>query len=167
MSKDKEFVHLHVHTDYSLLDGACRIDRLMKRASDLGMNAIAITDHGNLFGVTDFISKAEKNGIKPLIGCEAYLCNGHSRKDRVKGYNHMGLLAKDFTGYQNLSRIVSDSHVDGFYYKPRTDMDYLAGHAEGLIGFTGCMQGVVPQHLIHDEFDKATGNDGRFHRYFW
>ena len=162
MSKDKEFVHLHVHTDYSLLDGACRIDRLMKRASDLGMNAIAITDHGNLFGVTDFISKAEKNGIKPLIGCEAYICNGHSRKDRVKGYNHMGLLAKNFTGYQNLSRIVSDSHVDGFYYKPRTDMEYLAENAEGLIGFTGCMQGVVPQHLIHDEFDKAREMMGVF-----
>ena len=162
MSKDKEFVHLHVHTDYSLLDGACRIDRLMQRAGDLGMKAVAITDHGNLFGVTDFISKAEKQGIKPLIGCEAYLCNGFSRTERKKGYNHIGLIAKDFNGYQNLSKIVSDSHVDGFYYKPRTDMEYLAKHAEGLIGFTGCMQGVVPQHLIHDEFEEARKMMGVF-----
>jgi DNA polymerase-3 subunit alpha len=160
--KDKEFVHLHVHTDYSLLDGACRIDRLVERAEGLGMKAIAITDHGNLFGVTDFISKAEKKGIKPLIGCEAYICNGFSRLDRVKGYNHMGLLAKNFTGYQNLSRIVSDSHVKGFYYKPRTDLEYLAQNSAGLIGFTGCMQGVVPQHLIHDEFDKAREMMGVF-----
>ena len=104
MGKDKEFVHLHVHTDYSLLDGCCRIDRLMERTAEMGMKAVAITDHGNLFGVVDFISKAEKNGVKPLIGCEAYICNGHNRTDRINKYNHMGLLAKDFVGYQNLSK---------------------------------------------------------------
>ncbi len=162
MGQDKEFVHLHVHTDYSLLDGCCRIDRLMERTAQMGMKAVAITDHGNLFGVVDFISKAEKHGVKPLIGCEAYLCNGHSRKDRVNKYNHMGLLAKNFEGYQNLSRIVSDSHTDGFYYKPRTDMEFLAANAEGLIGFTGCLQGVVPQLLLHDELEEAHRMVGQF-----
>ena len=162
MGKDKEFVHLHVHTDYSLLDGCCRIDRLMERTAEMGMKAVAITDHGNLFGVVDFIAKAEKNGVKPLIGCETYLCNGHSRKDRINKYNHMGLLAKNFQGYQNLSRIVSDSHTDGFYYKPRTDMEFLAQHADGLIGFTGCLQGVVPQLLLHDEDEEAHRMAGQF-----
>ena len=162
MGKDKEFVHLHVHTDYSLLDGCCRIDRLMERTAEMGMKAVAITDHGNLFGVVDFISKAEKNGVKPLIGCEAYICNGHSRTDRINKYNHMGLLAKDFVGYQNLSKIVSDSHTEGFYYKPRTDMEFLAQNSAGLIGFTGCLQGVVPQLLLHDEIEEAKNMVGQF-----
>ena len=162
MGKDKEFVHLHVHTDYSLLDGCCRIDRLMERTAEMGMKAVAITDHGNLFGVVDFISKAEKNGVKPLIGCEAYICNGHSRTDRINKYNHMGLLAKDFVGYQNLSKIVSDSHTEGFYYKPRTDMEFLAQNSAGLIGFTGCLQGVVPQLLLHDEIEEANNMVGQF-----
>jgi DNA polymerase-3 subunit alpha len=162
MGKDKEFVHLHVHTDYSLLDGCCRIDRLMERTAAMGMKSIAITDHGNLFGVMDFIAKAEKNGIKPLIGCETYICNGHDRTEKINKYNHMGMLAKDFEGYQNLSRIVSDSHTDGFYYKPRTDMEFLSQHAEGLIGFTGCLQGVVPQLLLHDDFDEARKMMGQF-----
>jgi len=162
MGQDKEFVHLHVHTDYSLLDGCCRIDRLMERTAAMGMKSIAITDHGNLFGVMDFIAKAEKNGVKPLIGCETYICNGHDRTEKINKYNHMGMLAKDFEGYQNLSRIVSDSHTDGFYYKPRTDMEFLSQHAEGLIGFTGCLQGVVPQLLLHDDFDEARKMMGQF-----
>lgn len=165
-SKDNEFVHLHVHTDYSLLDGACRIDCLCAKAKSLGMKAIALTDHGNLFGVVDFFQTAKKNDIKPLIGCEIYLVYDHKqteRPDRANHkVNHMGLLAQNFTGYQNLVKLVSGAHVNGFYYKPRADMDQLAKYSEGLIGFTGCLQGVVPQFLLHGEFDKAREAMGRF-----
>src|SRR5690606_39211548 len=114
---DREFVHLHVHTDYSLLDGACRIDRLMKRASELGMKALALTDHGNLFGAIDFFRTAKKHEIKPLIGCEVYLVASREGKpEKGKGkYYHMGLLARNFKGYQNLMKIVSDANINGFY----------------------------------------------------
>ena len=158
-SKDKEFVHLHVHTDYSLLDGACRTDRLCKQAKELGMKALAMTDHGNLFGAVDFFKNAKKFDIKPIIGCEIYLLHGHKftekpSRDKHK-VHHMGLLAANFEGYQNLIKLVSDSHTKGFYYKPRTDMAQLAAHAKGLIGFTGCLQGVIPQFLLRDDFSGA------------
>ncbi len=166
MGKDNEFVHLHVHTDYSLLDGCCRIDRLMAKAAEMGMKALAITDHGNLFGVAEFASTAEKHGIKPLIGCETYLCAEHKRTEKPNPgqnkYNHMGLLAKNFDGYQNLCKLVSDSHINGFYYKPRTDMEFLAANASGLIGFTGCLQGVVPQLLLNEDEEKARQKMGEF-----
>lgn len=154
-----DFVHLHVHSDYSLLDGACHMDCLCSRAKELGMPAVALTDHGNLFGVVDFFKTAKKHGIKPLIGCEVYLVYDHKRtekpgRDQHK-YHHMGLIAQNFKGYQNLVKIVSNSHVEGFYYKPRTDMEYLAAHAEGLIGFTGCLQGVIPQFLLRDDMEGA------------
>lgn len=154
-----DFVHLHVHSDYSLLDGACRIDRLCERAKDLGMSAISLTDHGNLFGVVDFFQTAKKHDLKPLVGCEIYLTYDHKltdRPDRAKNKtHHMGIIAQNFKGYQNLVKLVSISHVEGFYYKPRADMETLAAHSEGLIGFTGCLQGVVPQFLLHNEFEKA------------
>ena len=166
MGKDNEFVHLHVHTDYSLLDGCCRIDRLMAKAAEMGMKALAITDHGNLFGVAEFASTAEKHGIKPLIGCETYLCAEHKRTEKPNPgqnkYNHMGLLAKNFDGYQNLCKLVSDSHINGFYYKPRTDMEFLAANASGLIGFTGCLQGGVPQLLLNEDEEKARQKMGEF-----
>lgn len=161
---DREFVHLHVHTDYSLLDGACRIDRLMKRASDLGMKALALTDHGNLFGAIDFYRTAKKHDIKPLIGCEVYLVpsrEGKPEKGQGK-YYHMGLLAKNFKGYQNLMKIISDANIMGFYYKPRTDFAFLAAHAEGLIGFTGCMQGIVPQMILQGKEEEAREMVGQF-----
>ena len=164
-ARDKEFVHLHVHTDYSLLDGACRIDRLMKRTAELGMKSIAITDHGCLFGLVDFFKKAGSSGIKPLLGCEIYLTTGdRTEKDaptRKKAF-HMGLLARNFEGYRNLVRLVSDAHVKGFYYKPRADFTTLAAHADGLIGFTGCMQGVVPQALLNEDFEAARQWTGKF-----
>lgn len=164
--KDNEFVHLHVHTDYSLLDGACRIDCLCAKARGLGMKALALTDHGNLFGVVDFFQTAKKNDIKPLIGCEIYLVYDHRQTERPdRGnhkVNHMGLLAQNFVGYQNLVKLVSGAHVNGFYYKPRADMEELARYSEGLIGFTGCLQGVVPQFLLHDEYEKAREAMGRF-----
>src|SRR5665213_460059 len=157
-SGDQNFVHLHVHSDYSLLDGACRIDRLMDRAKELGMQALALTDHGNLYGAIDFYNQAKSKGIKPLIGCELYLA-AHSRLDRQgrsdegKSIFHLGLLARDLTGYQNLLKLVSDAHLKGFYYKPRTDIDTLAKYSKGLIGFTGCLASMVPQHLLHGRYE--------------
>ncbi len=166
-SVDQNFVHLHVHSDYSLLDGACRIDRLMDRATDLGMKALALTDHGNLFGAIEFYNQAKAKGIKPLVGCELYLAAGSrlertARTDEGKSIFHLGLLAKNLTGYQNLLKLVSDAHLKGFYYKPRTDLETLARHAQGLIGFTGCLASVVPQHLLHERVAEARQACGRF-----
>lgn len=157
---DKNFVHLHVHTDYSLLDGACRIDRLMNRAVELNMPALALTDHGNLYGAISFYNAAKSAGIKPLIGCELYLVETsrlekHGRSDDGKTLFHLGLLARNLTGYQNLLKLVSDAHLKGFYYKPRTDMETLARYAEGMIGFTGCLASLIPQHLLHDRWEEA------------
>ena len=167
-SADKNFVHLHVHSDYSLLDGCCRIDRLMDRAVELGMPAVALTDHGNLYGAIEFYNTAKSKGIKPLIGCELYLVEtsrlekkGRSDDDG-KTIFHLGLLAKNLTGYQNLLKLVSDAHLRGFYYKPRTDLETLAKHANGLIGFTGCLASLVPQHLLHDREEEARKACGRF-----
>ncbi len=160
MPADPSFAHLHVHTDYSLLDGACRIDRLMGRATELGMTALALTDHGNLFGAIAFYNAAKAAGIKPLIGCELYMTTGSrlekkGRAEDGKSYYHLGLLAKNLTGYQNLLKLVSDSHLRGFYYKPRTDLETLAQYSEGLIGFTGCLASLVPQLLLHDREEEA------------
>ena len=167
-SADQNFVHLHVHSDYSLLDGACRIDRLMDRAVALGMPALALTDHGNLFGAIDFYNTAKSKGIKPLVGCELYLVESsrlekHGRSDdEGKSIFHLGLLAKNLTGYQNLLKLVSDAHLKGFYYKPRTDLETLAKYANGLIGFTGCLASLVPQHLLNDNYPEARKACGRF-----
>jgi DNA polymerase-3 subunit alpha len=166
-SADKNFVHLHVHTDYSLLDGACRIDRLMNRAVDLGMTAMALTDHGNLFGAIEFYNAAKAKNIKPLIGCEIYLTESsrlekNGRNEEGKSHYHLGLLAKNLTGYQNLLKLVSDAHLRGFYYKPRADWETLAKYAGGLIGFTGCLAAIVPQHLLHDREDDARKACARF-----
>ena len=166
-SASSDFVHLHVHTDYSLLDGACRIDRLMQRACDMGMKALALTDHGNMFGAIEFYNAAKSKGIKPLIGCEIYIVES-SRLEKAgksedgKSYYHMGLLAKNLTGYQNLLKLVSDAHLKGFYYKPRADLETLAKYADGLIGFTGCLAAIVPQHLMHDRYEEARKACGRF-----
>ena len=152
-------MHLHVHSDYSLLDGCCRMDRLMDRAVELGMSAMALTDHGNLFGAVSFVKQAEKRGIKPIIGCEGYIVTDHKNDERPGRENHksfhLGLLAKNFQGYKNLCKIVSDAHVDGFYYRPRTDLETLAEFSEGLIGFTGCMQGWIPQLLLRGKEEEA------------
>ncbi len=166
-SADKNFVHLHVHSDYSLLDGACRIDRLTEKAGQLGMTALALTDHGNLFGAIDFYTAAKANGIKPLIGCELYLAEGsrlekQGKSDEGRSIFHLGLLARDHEGYLNLLKLVSDAHLMGFYYKPRTDLETLAKHAKGLIGFTGCLASLVPQHLMNDRWEDARKATARF-----
>jgi DNA polymerase III subunit alpha len=176
------FVHLHVHTDFSLLDGCAKAKNLFARAKVLNMPAIAITDHGNLFGLTTFYKASKDTGIKPLFGCELYLVVDHpmsehpQRRSRSEGNEeadeaadslknktfHMGVIAATFEGYQNLSKIVSLAHIKGLYYKPRVDIETLAAHAKGLIGLTGCMQGVVPQHLLRGDWDGARRWMGRF-----
>lgn len=167
MSADKEFVHLHVHTDFSLLDGCSRIDRLCSRAAELGMKALSITDHGVLFGLASFFKQAQKHGIKPLLGCEIYLvyedklAEVNELRAKQKSH-HMGLLARNFTGYQNLTKLVSAGHVHGFYRNPRVDMTQLAAHSEGLIGFSGCLAAVIPQKIMDGDLAGAREACGRF-----
>jgi DNA polymerase-3 subunit alpha len=152
-----DFVHLHGHSDYSLLDGACKIDSMVARAAAYGMPALALTDHGNLFGAVEFYEKAKKAGIKPILGMEAYITPG-PRQDRTRGEGnfHMILLAKDLAGYKNLVKLTSTAYVDGFYYKPRIDREVLAECSEGLIGLTACLKGEVNQALLKEHIEDAT-----------
>lgn len=153
-----DFVHLHVHSEYSLLDGMSRIKDLPVRAKELGMKAIALTDHGVMYGAVDFYKECKKNDIKPIIGCEVYVAP-HSRFDkeagRDNGYNHLILLAKNKTGYQNLSKLVSLSFVEGFYYKPRIDLEILEKYSEGLICLSACLAGSLSQAIIQENMEKA------------
>lgn len=153
-----DFVHLHVHTEYSLLDGANRIKDLIKRTLDLGMKSIAITDHGVMYGIIDFYKEAVKNGIKPILGCEVYTA-GRSRFDRQAGIDsdqgHLVLLAKNMTGYKNLMKIVSIGFTEGFYYKPRIDMEVLERYSEGLIALSACLSGDVPKALLRNDYERA------------
>ena len=133
MAKNVPFTHLHFHTEYSLLDGACQVDRVMTTAQEMGMTAVAITDHGTLFGVVDFYKQAKSAGVKPILGCEVYVATGRMQDRKTesgKSYaNHLVLLAENDTGYQNLIRLVSLAHLEGFYYKPRIDKDLLSRHS--------------------------------------
>src|SRR5438067_8898579 len=152
------FVHLHLHTEYSLLDGAVRMKELMKKAVEFGMPAVAMTDHGNLFGAVEFYQEALKAGIKPIIGCEAYMAPG-SRFDKSTGARdaayHFTLLAENETGYHNLIKLISLAHLEGFHYKPRLDKELLEKHAEGLIGMSACLKGEINQALMQDQPGKA------------
>ncbi len=152
------FVHLHVHTEYSLLDGACRLDRLCFVAKERGQTALAITDHGNLFGAVDFYKTAKKHGIKPIIGCEVYVAS-RSRFDKVHGIDsnrhHLVLLCKNETGYKNLIKLVSSAWVDGFYTKPRIDRELLEKHHEGLVALSACLAGEIPKLISNGEYLKA------------
>ena len=147
-----EFTHLHVHTQYSILDGAAKIAELISKAKENGMNSLAITDHGNMFGVLKFFNEAKKQGIKPIIGCEAYVA-ANSRFDKHGKENrhsyHLVLLAKNLTGYRNLSRLASLGFKEGFYYNPRIDWDLLRKHSEGLIASTACLGGELPKAIMH------------------
>ncbi len=154
-----DFVHLHLHTEYSLLDGACRLDRLMEKGVELGFAAMAITDHGALYGAIDFYKTAREKGIKPIIGCEVYVAPG-SRLEKKAGsgrdvYHHLGLLAKDETGYKNLIKLVTDAHLKGYYYKPRIDKEILTAHKDGLIAMSGCLASEIPDLILKDQLDKA------------
>ncbi len=150
------FTHLHLHTEFSLLDGACRIDRLVQKIKDLGQTSCAITDHGAMYGVVDFYNACKENGIKPIIGCECYICEDmHNKTSTEREYNHLILLCKNETGYKNLSKLVSAAFVDGFYYKPRIDYRLLEKHAEGLVCLSACIFGKLPQLLLQERYEEA------------
>jgi DNA polymerase III subunit alpha len=154
------FVHLHLHTEYSLLDGACRLDRLMERAHELKFPALAATDHGVLYGAIDFYEAALEKGIKPIIGCEVYVAPGSrlEKKSTSGGkdvYHHLVLLAKDETGYKNLIRLDTAAHLEGYYYKPRIDKEILAAHKEGIIALSGCLASEIPELIQRDQLAKA------------
>ncbi|MBQ3007989.1 MAG: DNA polymerase III subunit alpha [Oscillospiraceae bacterium] len=154
---NKDFVHLHLHTEYSLLDGACRIDRLMKHVKEQGQSAVAITDHGVMYGCVDFYKKAKKEGVKPIIGCEVYVAS-RGRKDkvhRVDGYYHLVLLVKNETGYQNLIKLVTLGSTEGFYTKPRIDHELLEKYHEGLVCLSACLAGEIPRLLLAGDIEKA------------
>lgn len=158
MNKNKSFVHLHVHTEYSLLDGLCKISELVQRAKEMGMPALALTDHGVMHGTIPFYTECKKQGIKPIIGCEIYM----ARKSRFEktphldsSQNHLILLAKNLEGYRNLMKIVTKAHLEGFYYKPRADMDLLSEYSKGIIASTACIEGKIPSLLLEGKKKKA------------
>jgi len=155
-----QFVHLHLHTDYSMLDGACDVDKLCERAKELGMPAVAMTDHGNIFGAVHFVNAAKQAGIKPIIGCELYICKKEDHnitRTPPDGdtYNHLLVLAENEEGYRNLVKITSEASLHGFYYKPRVSKKFLAEHSKGLIGLSGCLKGEVAERLMEEKYEAA------------
>ncbi|MFB3915635.1 MAG: DNA polymerase III subunit alpha [Terriglobales bacterium] len=166
-----EFVHLHLHSEYSLLDGASDLEKLVARAKHLGMPALAITDHGNIFGAVHFFNYAQKAGIKPILGCELYICKKDDhRVERTPPdgdtYNHLVVLAENEQGYRNLVKIVSEASLHGFYYKPRISKQFLAEHAAGLIGLSACLKGEVAERLTEGNYDAALKAAGSFREIF-
>jgi DNA polymerase-3 subunit alpha len=178
-----EFVHLHVHTDYSLLDGACETSELLDEASRQKMPAVAITDHGNLFAAANFFNEASKRDVKPIIGCEVYVAKGsrHDRGEKTginaandrddwepgqRGNNHLVLLCENLEGYHNLIKLVSAGFLEGFYYKPRIDHDLLAKHNKGLIALSACLQGAVTEAVVEEKYDQARENAYRLRDVF-
>jgi len=164
-----DFVHLHVHTEYSLLDGACRISELVKRVKELGQKAVAITDHGNMYGAIEFYNACLKEDIRPIIGCEVYVAP-RSRFDKVGKVDsspyHLVLLCKNMTGYQNIIKLVSAGYIEGFYSKPRIDFDILKEHAEGLICLSACLSGEIPRLLLNNNYDEAKETALRYNELF-
>src|ERR1700730_10226398 len=160
------FVHLHLHTEYSLLDGAIRIPDLMKKVTEQGMPAVAMTDHGNMYGAIEFYQAAQKAGIKPIIGCEVYMAPGSmSDKSATSARDasfHFTLLAKDFDGYSNLVKLVSAAQLDGFHYKPRIDKQILAEHSGGLIGMSACLKGEINVAILAGDLKKAERSAAEF-----
>ncbi|MGC2111890.1 MAG: DNA polymerase III subunit alpha [Candidatus Korobacteraceae bacterium] len=152
-----QFVHLHLHTDYSMLDGACEIERLVGRVKELEMPAVAMTDHGNIFGAVAFVNAAKEAGVKPILGCELYICKKEDHRAAPEGdsYNHLIVLAENDQGYRNLVKIVSEASLHGFYYKPRISKKFLAEHAQGLIGLSACLKGEVAESLTEGKYDIA------------
>ncbi|MCD4694775.1 MAG: DNA polymerase III subunit alpha [Bacteroidales bacterium] len=153
-----EFTHLHVHTQYSILDGASNIELLLKKTKEMGMNSLAITDHGNMYGVLKFFNAAKKAGVKPIIGCEVYIAKeSRTKKEKTQGkhYYHLILLAKNKTGYHNLARLTSLGYLEGFYYRPRIDKEILEKYSEGIIASTACIGGEIPQSILNHGEEKA------------
>ncbi len=155
-----QFVHLHLHTDYSMLDGACDVEKLVQRVKELNMPAVAMTDHGNIFGAVHFVNAAHKANVKPIVGCELYVCKKDDHdisRTPPDGdtYNHLLVLAENDEGYRNLAKITSEASLRGFYYKPRVSKKFLAEHSTGLIGLSGCLKGEVAERLMEDNYDAA------------
>ena len=157
----KDFVHLHNHSEYSLLDGMLRISerhkpsRFLRGLAESGVKAIAITDHGNMYGALDFYDCANAAGLKPIVGCEVYITEGkHTEKDKSRT-GHLTLLAKNHQGYLNLMKLNSHAWVDGFYYHPRIDKELLAKYSDGLIALSGCLKGFLAQDVLHKSFEQA------------
>ncbi|MBE6047730.1 MAG: DNA polymerase III subunit alpha [Clostridium sp.] len=158
MLSEKKFCHLHLHTEYSLLDGSGKVDKLIERAKELGMDSIAITDHGVMYGCVEFYKQAKANGIKPILGCEVYVASKSMDIKHVDKENrtaHLVLLVKNEVGYENLMKIVSEASIRGFYYKPRVDHEFLSKHSEGIIALSACLGGEIQRYLMDDEYDKA------------
>jgi DNA polymerase-3 subunit alpha len=163
-----EFTHLHLHTDYSLLDGACDVDKLAGHLSKIGQTAAAMTDHGNIYGAVHFFDAMQKKGIKPILGCELYICKNDDHRAAPEGdkYNHLLVLAENQEGYRNLVRLTSEAALHGFYRKPRVSKDFLSKHSEGLIGFSGCLAGEVNQFLMEDKYEDAKRTAGSYQDLF-
>ena len=165
------FVHLHLHTQFSLLDGANQIEPLVQQIKAFGQPAVAMTDHGNMFGAIEFYRKAKDAGIKPIIGCEAYMAPGSRLAAKDSGlanndYYHLILLARNLTGYQNLIKLVSKAYLEGFYYKPRMDKEILKEHHEGLIALSGCLSGEIPYLIGQKDMNGAMAVAGEFQEIF-
>src|SRR2546426_10748679 len=166
-----QFVHLHLHTDYSMLDGACDVEKLVHRVKELGMPAVAMTDHGNIFGAVHFVNAAHKAGVKPIVGCELYVCkkedhNIERTPPEGDTYNHLLVLAENEEGYRNLVKITSEASLHGFYYKPRVSKKFLTEHSEGLIGLSGCLKGEVAELLMEGNYEAARAAAGTFRDIF-
>src|ERR1700761_2243741 len=164
-----EFTHLHLHTDYSLLDGACDVEKLVAHVDKIGQKAVAITDHGNIYGAVHFFDAAKERGIKPILGCELYICPEEDHRaapDKDNKYNHLLVLAENEEGYRNLVRITSEASLHGFYRKPRISKNYLARHAQGLIGFSGCLAGEVCQKLMDGKYEAAKATAAQYQEIF-
>lgn len=156
--EEKKFCHLHLHTGYSLLDGSGKISKVIKQAKELGMDSVAITDHGVMYGCVEFYKKAKEEGIKPILGCEIYVAGKSMHiktPDKENHTYHLVLLVKNKTGYENLMKIVSEGSINGFYYKPRVDHDYLRKHSEGLIALSACLGGEVQNYILKGNEEKA------------
>ena len=166
-----DFVHLHLHTEFSLLDACCRLDKLMAKATELKLPALAMTDHGNMFGAIEFYSAAKKAGIKPILGCEVYVAPG-SRLDKKPGngmrdiYHHLVLLARNEVGYKNLVRLVTAANLEGYYYKPRIDKELLARHSEGITALSGCLASELSEHILKGDETKARATVDWFKQVF-
>src|SRR5438270_4935849 len=163
-----EFTHLHLHSHYSLLDGACEPEALVARVKELGMSSVAMTDHGNIFGAWHFYNAAKAAGIRPIIGCELYVCKKDDHRSAPEGdkYNHLLVLAETDEGYKNLIKITSEASMHGFYYKPRISKSFLAEHAKGLIGLSGCLAGEVCENLMEGQYAKAKAVAGQYREIF-
>src|SRR5579863_8359482 len=164
----EQFVHLHLHTDYSMLDGACDVEKLCERVKELGMPAVAMTDHGNIFGAVHFVNAAQHAGVKPIIGCELYICKKDDHRiartpPDGDTYNHLLVLAENEEGYRNLAKITSEASMHGFYYKPRVSKKFLAEHTRGLSALSGCVRGEVCERLTEGKYEAAK-NSAAFDR---